>query len=255
MKFRGRYVLITGSSRGIGAAMARGFAAEGASVAINFHSSYEAAEQVAAECNELGGDAITVQADVTDPPQVQQLFQTLEEEWGRVDVLVNNALPHYEFDPIQRKLAWEIEWASYQSQIDGALKSAYLTTQAVLPMMKRQARGSIINMVTDLLVKPFVPYHDYNTAKSAVLGYSKNLAVDVGPLGIRVNCVAPGLVYPTDASRRTNEATKTSIILQTPMGRFATPEDVVGPVLFLASDWSQFMTGQCLYVDGGLMMP
>ena len=98
-------------------------------------------------------------------------------------------------------------------------------------------------------------YHAYTTAKSALLGFSKNLAVELGPLGIRVNCVAPGLVSPTDSSRLTKEAVKDCLVAQTPLGRVATPDDVAGPVMFLASDWSRFMTGQVLTVDGGLVMP
>ena len=91
-------------------------------------------------------------------------------------------------------------------------------------------------------------------AVAALVGFSRNLAAELGPLGIRVNCVAPGLVYPTDASRATKEDVKDAIVAQTPLRRIATPEDVTGPVLFLASGWSRFMTGQVLYVDGGLVM-
>jgi 3-oxoacyl-[acyl-carrier protein] reductase len=109
-------------------------------------------------------------------------------------------------------------------------------------------------MVSDLVDRPSVPYHDYATAKSALVGFSRQLAAELGPLGIRVNCVAPGLVWPTDASRSTKEAVKDMIIAQTPLGRIATPDDVAGPVLFLLSDWSRFVTGQVLTVDGGLVM-
>ena len=112
----------------------------------------------------------------------------------------------------------------------------------------------MINMVTDLVERPTVPYHDYATAKAALTGFSRTLAADLGPLGIRVNCVAPGLVYPTDASRTISEDVKDMIETATPLGRIARPEDVTGPVLFLASDWSRFMTGQTLFVDGGLVM-
>jgi 3-oxoacyl-[acyl-carrier protein] reductase len=99
-----------------------------------------------------------------------------------------------------------------------------------------------------------VPYHDYTTAKAALVGYTRNLATELGPLGIRANCVAPGLVYPTDASRSTKENVQEAIVAQTPLRRIARPEDVAGPVLFLASAWSGFVTGQVLTVDGGLVM-
>ena len=138
--------------------------------------------------------------------------------------------------------------------VDGALLGTYNVCRAVLPVMRRRPGGSIVNMATDLVARPTVPYHDYTTAKAALVGFSRNLAAELGPLGIRVNCVAPGLVYPTDASRATKEDVKDAIVAQTPLRRIATPEDVTGPVLFLASGWSRFMTGQVLYVDGGLVM-
>jgi 3-oxoacyl-[acyl-carrier protein] reductase len=120
--------------------------------------------------------------------------------------------------------------------------------------MQKKASGTIINITTDLISKPSIPYHEYTTAKSALTGFSKNLAVELGPFGIRVNCVAPGLVYPTDASRGTKENVKEMIISQTPLRRIANPKDIAGPVLFLASEWSEFITGQTIYVDGGLIM-
>jgi len=120
--------------------------------------------------------------------------------------------------------------------------------------MKARTAGSIVNVATNLVDRPTIPYHDYTTAKSALVGFSRNLAAELGPFGIRVNCVAPGLIYPTDASRATKEDVKNAIIGQTPMRRLGQPDDVAGAVLFLASDWSRFMTGQVLTVDGGLVM-
>lgn len=254
MDFREQTVLVTGASRGIGAAIARAFAAEGAMVVVNYLRNAEAAERVAEECRSLGGDGWAVQADVTDEGAVRAMVERVAEEVGRLDAVVNNAFRPYVFDPDKRTLFWDASWADYQTQIDGALRGTFNVCQAVLPLMRRRARGSIVNMATDLVARPTVPYHDYTTAKSALIGFSRNLAAELGPLGIRVNCVAPGLVYPTDASRTTKEGVKDMIIAQTPLRRIATPEDVTGPVLFLASDWSRFMTGQTLTVDGGLVM-
>lgn len=253
-KFQGKVVLVTGASRGIGAAIARAFATEGAFVIVNYLQNKVMAEQVASECIELGGDGWAVQGDVTSEAAVNQLVQQVLLETGKIDVVVNNAFKPFTFDPEQRKLAWELKWEDYQEQIDGAVRSTHYMCQAVLPMMKKQSHGSIINVISNLVERPIVPYHEYNTAKTALMGYSRNLAVELGAFGIRVNCVAPGLVYPTDASRTTKEELKEMIIAQTPLKRIATPEDIVGPVMFLASDWSQFMTGQTLYVDGGFVM-
>ena len=254
MKFQGKVVLVTGASRGIGAAIARAFAKEGAFVIVNYLQNEAKAEKVASECIELGGDGWAIQGDVTSESAVNQMIEQVMLETGKIDVVVNNAFKPFKFDPEQRKLAWELKWEDYQAQIDGAVRSTHYMCQAVIPIMKKQSQGSIINMISNLVERPIVPYHEYNTAKTALMGYSRNLAVELGAFGIRVNCVAPGLVYPTDASRTTKEELKEMIIAQTPLKRIATPEDISGPVMFLASDWSQFMTGQTLYVDGGFVM-
>ncbi len=254
MNFQGKVVLVTGASRGIGAAIARAFAKEGAFVIVNYLQNEAMAEKVASQCIELGGDGWAVQGDVTSETAVNQMIEQVALEAGKIDVVVNNAFKSFKFDPENRKLAWELQWDDYQAQIDGAVRSTHNMCQAVIPIMKKQSQGSIINMISNLVERPIVPYHEYNTAKTALLGYSRNLAAEVGAFGIRVNCVAPGLVYPTDASRTTKEELKEIIIAQTPLKRIAMPDDISGPVMFLASDWSRFMTGQTLYVDGGFVM-
>ncbi|NKB20225.1 MAG: 3-oxoacyl-ACP reductase [Alphaproteobacteria bacterium] len=254
MNFDGKIIVVTGSSRGIGAAIAKAFASEGATVIVNYVQNASAANGIVTACKEAGGDAIAIQADVTSGEQIQALVDQTLMDFAKIDVVVNNAFKPYTFDPDNRKQFADLDWQDYQGQLDGALFSTYTMCQTVLPALKKRTQGSIINIASDLVARPTIPYHDYTTAKSALIGFSRNLAAELGPLGIRVNCVAPGLVYPTDASRQTKERIKEMIIAQTPMRRIASPEDVTGPVMFLASDWSRFMTGQTLYVDGGLVM-
>ncbi|KQR37871.1 SDR family oxidoreductase [Acidovorax sp. Leaf160] len=253
-KFQGQIVLVTGASRGIGAAIARAFAQEGATVVVNHLANDAAAADTVAACRAAGGDAWAVKADVGDPQAVRAMVDAILLEAGRIDVVVNNAFRPYTFDPRRRTLFGDLQWGDYQAQFGGAVGAAFHVCQAVLPQMRQQARGCIVNVATNLVDNPVVPYHDYTTAKAALVAFSRNLAVELGPLGIRVNCVAPGLVYPTQASQSTPEAFRESLTAATPLRRIARPEDIAGPVLFLASDWSGFMTGQVLFVDGGLVM-
>ncbi|AHF06152.1 3-oxoacyl-ACP reductase [Desulfitobacterium metallireducens] len=249
-----RVVLVTGASRGIGKAIAKNFGKKQAMVIVNYLKSEDLAEQVVKEIEDEGGHALALQADVTQASEVNGMVKAILDNLGTIDVVVNNALHHYTFNPKTRKTAWELEWEDYQGQIDGSLKGTFNLCKAVLPQMKRQGYGRIINMVTNLMDFPVVPYHDYTTAKAAVLGYSRNLAKELGPFGITVNCVAPGLTYPTDSSRETQEDVREILIRLTPMGRLALPEDIAGAVAFLASKEAGFITGQCLRVDGGLTM-
>jgi 3-oxoacyl-[acyl-carrier protein] reductase len=255
ISLEGKVALVTGSSRGIGAELVKSFAQHGANVIINYVKSEKLAHDLAEEMiDKYNVDCIAVKADVTKEEDVERLLSVVREEFDRVDILVNNALHSYRFDPDQRKLAWEIDWDDYQQQIDGSLKASFLTCKYSVPLMKENSFGRIVNMISNLVHRPVVPYHDYTTAKGALLSFSQNLAVDLGPFGITVNCVAPGIVYPTEASKLTKEEVKDNIIEQTPLGRIAKPNDIVGSVLFFGSEWSQFITGQNITVDGGFTM-
>ena len=254
MDFQGKVVLVTGASRGIGAAIALAFAARGAAVAVNYLRRHDAAQAVVQACREAGGDAVALAADVTEAAAAEALVQRTVAEFGRLDVLVNNAFAPYAFDPEQRRPIDALAWPDFQRQFDGAVGAAFHLCRAALPQLRRDAQGAIVNIVSDLVEDPVVPYPDYATAKSALVGFSRQLAAELGPQGVRVNCVAPGLVHPTEGSAATRAAFREALAAVTPLRRLARPEDVAGPVLFLASADSGFVTGQVIFVNGGRVM-
>jgi len=254
MDFIGKTVLVTGGGRGIGAAIARGFAAEGAMVVINYLRNHAAAEQSADACRAAGGEAMTVAADVTDAAEVKQLIDTVLDTCGVIDIVVHNAFSPFRFNPEQRTPFQDLDWSAYQQQLDGSVRAAHTLARAVLPSMLARTDGCFITVATNLVSRPVVPYHDYTTAKAALIGLTRTMASELGPHGIRVNCVCPGLVYPTDASRDTRPSLRDAISAETPLRRLTNPDDVAGAVLCLASPWARAITGQTLQVDGGYTM-
>ena len=246
-----QWVLVTGGARGLGQAITRALAREGAGVVINYHRS-DAAAQALAE--ELGPRAIALQADVTDAAAVQRLFAAARERTGAdIGAVVNNALAQFSFDGDARPKLGEVAWERFSQQIEGAVKGALNTMQAALPAMRAQGFGRIVNVGTNLFQNPVVPYHDYTAAKAALLSLTRTAANDLGPDGITVNMVSGGLLRTTDASRATPEAVFDLIASLTPLRRVTTPEEFADAVLFFLSPWARAVTGQNLVVDSGLV--
>lgn len=254
ISFANKTVLISGASRGLGAATAIAFAEHGATVLINYKNNHEAAQRTVEHCEAVGGQAWAIAADVQCEQAIKAMCQDIINETGGIDILVNNAFAPYTFNPDTRQRFMDLKWEQCETQLHGAIKSTWLLSQACLPSMQKKGTGSIINIGSDLSEEAIVPYVDYATAKAALQGLTKQMAADLGPFGIRVNCIAPGLIWPTDSSRHTRAAHRDHIIAQTPLRRIANVDDVTGPILFLASDYSRFITGQTLIVDGGLVM-
>ena len=246
-----QWVLVTGGARGLGQAITRALAREGAGVVINYLGS-EAAARALAE--ELGPRAIALQADVTDAAAVQRMFAAARERTGAgISAVVNNALARFQFDGDARPKLGDIAWERFSQQIEGAVKGALNTLQAALPGMRAQGFGRIVNVGTNLFQNPVVPYHDYTAAKAALLSLTRTAANDLGPHGITVNMVSGGLLRSTDASSATPEAVFELIASLTPLRRVTTPAEFADAVLFFLSPWSRAVTGQNLIVDGGLV--
>ena len=251
MQLSEQWVLVTGGARGLGQAITRALAREGAGVVINYHRSEAAAQALA---DELGPRAIALQADVTDAAAVQRLFAAARERTGvSISAVVNNALAQFSFDGDARPKLGEIAWERFSQQFDGAVKGALNTMQATLPAMRAAGFGRVVNVGTNLFQNPVVPYHDYTAAKAALLSLTRTAANDLGPDGITVNMLSGGLLRTTDASSATPEAVFDLIASMTPLRRVTTPAEFADAVLMLLSPWSRAVTGQNLIVDCGLV--
>jgi len=241
----GRVALVTGGSNDTGAAICRILAEAGSSVVIQYYKNRDKADKVCEYIGSQGGIAANCFVDLSDKASIDELFSFIKDKFGRLDILVNNA--HL---PITRSFFSEVEWEEHQEQIDVMVKGTFHCSKKAVFMMVENGGGSIVNLITTQVNHPVKGYSSLVTAASALTGFTKNLAVEAGEKGIRVNMIAPGFVLTGHTPYAPLHVQK-AIAKATPLGRLATPDDIARGVLFFASDLSQFITGQYLVIDGG----
>ncbi|MCM8901839.1 3-oxoacyl-[acyl-carrier-protein] reductase [Caldicoprobacter algeriensis] len=247
MELEGRTALVTGASRGIGRAIAIYLAELGAQVAVNYSSSEQRAIEVVEAIKEKGGRAIAVKADVSNPQEVEAMFEKVLNEFGDLHILVNNA------GITRDALLIRMKQEDWDAVLDTNLKGVYNCSKAAAKIMIKKRRGKIINISSVVGVAGNAGQSNYAAAKAGVIGFSKAIARELAPRNIQVNVVAPGFIK-TDMTAALPESIRQEMLKQIPLGRYGDPMDVAYVVGFLASDKSQYITGQVIHVDGGMIM-
>ncbi|WP_206811772.1 3-oxoacyl-[acyl-carrier-protein] reductase [Paradesulfitobacterium ferrireducens] len=239
--------IVTGGARGIGRAIALELARAGAKVVVNYAGRADKAEETVQLIREAGSDALAVQADVSQAAEVERLLKTATEAFGKVDILVNNA------GITRDNLILRMKEADWDAVLDTNLKGMFLCTKAVSKGMLKQRSGVIINISSVVGLSGNAGQANYAAAKAGVLGFTKSMAKELAPRGIRVNAVAPGYIM-TDMTETLAEEVKNQILGGIPLSRIGNPAEVAQAVLFLASPAASYITGQTLCVDGGMVM-
>ena len=252
MNLKDRVALVTGASRGIGAATAEVLARRGARVAVSARTTSDL-DQVAAKIRGGGGQALVVPCDVLDGGQVEAAVRRVVDEWGRLDILVNNAGMGTPSVPVETILPED-----WDHTVALNLKSAFLAIRAAVPVMKRQQYGRIVN-VSSFAGRNFsrISGPQYSAAKAGIIGLTKHMAVELGPFGIGVNSVAPSIVLTARVKGKWEARTaeeQQRILAGIPLRRLAQPEEVATVIAFLASDDASYVNGVCLDINGGSYM-
>lgn len=247
MGLTGKCAVVTGASRGIGRAIALQLASQGARVVVNYSGSADKAQQVVEEIKAIGGEAIAVQANVADGESVQQLMQTALQAYGSIDILVNNAGITRDNLLIRMK---DDEW---DDVLNTNLKGVFLCTKTVARQMMKQRAGRIINISSIVGVVGNPGQANYVAAKAGVIGLTKTTAQELASRNILVNAIAPGFIT-TEMTDSLPEELKQAMLKQIPLAKLGQPEDIAKAVAFFASDGANYITGQTLQVDGGMVM-
>lgn len=252
MNLKGRIALVTGASRGIGACTAELLAGRGARVAASARTVSDL-ENLAARIAESGGEAIAIPCDVTDQAQVEEMVHTVVRKWGRLDILVNNAGIGTPIMPVE-----QIPPSDWDQTVVLNLKSAFLCVRAAAPFMKNQKYGRIVN-VSSFAGRNYsrLSGPHYGAAKAGLQGFTKHMAVELGPFGICTNAVAPSVVLTERVKKRweaRGEEDRNQILSGIPLRRLAQPEEVASVISFLASDDASYVNGVCIDINGGSYM-
>jgi len=246
-KLEGKVAVVTGASRGIGRAIALKLADEGAKVVVNYSGSQAKAEEVVARIQENGGEAIAVQASVSQSEEVTALIDTAVKTFGSLDILVNNA------GITRDNLLMRMKEDEWDDVLNTNLKGVFLCTKAVTRQMMKQRAGRIINISSIVGVAGNAGQANYVAAKAGVIGLTKTTAKELASRNILVNAIAPGFIE-TEMTDQLPEELKQGMLTQIPLAKLGQPEDIAKAVAFLASDDANYMTGQTLHIDGGMVM-
>lgn len=244
---QGKCAVITGASRGIGREIALKYAKEGANIVLNYRNSETEALQLKEELDRLGSDTLIVKANVSKFEEAENLIKEAKEAFGRVDILVNNA------GITKDNLIMRMKEEDFDSVIDVNLKGAFNCLKVVTPIMIKQKSGKIINMSSVVGVIGNAGQVNYCASKAGLIGMTKSLAREIGGKNINVNAIAPGFI-DTDMTKVLSEDQKKNIISQVPLKKLGQAEDIANLALFLASNQSDYITGQVIHVDGGMAM-
>jgi NAD(P)-dependent dehydrogenase (short-subunit alcohol dehydrogenase family) len=244
-----RIAVVTGASRGIGAATALALAEQGFRVVVNHRDSAEQADEVVQAISAAGGEAMAIQADVTSPDDVARMFDEAQQRWGSVDVLVHNALIPFDVTSFV-----DLSWEQLGGKLDRELHAAFLITKAVVPGMISRGYGRLVYLSTGLSRRPRTGMITLGTAKAALDQFVRYVALELAPHGITANLVAPATVDETKVTEQLSPDELRRLGATNPMGRLVRPDEVARTVAFLASEDSGFTTGHYLPVNGGLAM-